>query len=310
MKNVNQTVELLLGKLDTWGDYIVLLLPNLLLALILLYITFNLSSFVRDWVSRFMNRFSYSAALSNLILTLLHIGMLLLGFFLALIVLSLDNVVVSLLAGVGIVGIALGFAFKDIAANFFAGVIIALNRPFRVGQTIMTNDYFGTIESISLRTMDIRQETGEVVKLPNKTVFENPVTNFSFYGTRRIDLEVGVSYAEGLNNVQQVVTEALQEVNSRAKTRDVEVMYDAYGDSSVNIKVRFWITYHQETDYESAKSDAIIRIKKAFDANGILITFPIRTIDFGIKGGQNLTEQLHAVKPYFRSGKSKPLNER
>ena len=303
MKDLNTTVELLWSKLEAWGEQAVLMLPNIFVALLLLIITFYVAGFVRDWLEKFINRFSHSAALNNLVLTLLYIGMLLVGFFFVLNVLNLDKVVISLLAGVGIIGLALGFAFQDIAANFISGVIIAVQKPFGVGDMIETNDYFGTIERITLRTVDIRKVTGELVKLPNKMVFENPMTNFSIYGTRRIDLEVGISYAEDLEHVQQVVIEALQDVKNRVKTRDVEVMYDAFGDSSINFKARFWVSYSRQVDYVSAKSDAIIKIKKAFDANDILIPFPIRTLDFGIKGGEKLSEELQNITASIKNGK-------
>ena len=302
MKDVNGALELLWNKLEAWGAQTVLMLPNILVALVLLILTFYVAGLIRSWIGKFINRFSHSAALNNLILTLLYIGMLLLGFFFVLSVLNLDRVVISLLAGVGIIGLALGFAFQDIAANFISGVIIAVQKPFRVGDNIETNDYFGTIERITLRTIDIRQVTGELVKLPNKMVFENPLTNFSIYGTRRIDLEVGISYAEDLERVQQVVIEALEDVKNRVKTRAVEVMYDSFGDSSINFKARFWVSYSRQVDYVGAKSDAIIRIKKAFDANDILIPFPIRTLDFGIKGGEKLTEQLQALNATVKDG--------
>lgn len=302
MKDLNNAVELLWSKLEAWGAQIVLMLPNIFVALVLLIVTFYVAGFVRDWLGKFINKFSHSAALNNLVLTLLHIGMLMIGFFFVLSVLNLDRVVISLLAGVGIIGLALGFAFQDIAANFISGVIIAVQKPFGVGDMIETNDYFGNIERITLRTIDIRQTTGELVRLPNKMVFENPLTNFSIYGTRRIDLEVGVSYAEDLEQVQQVVTEALQDVKNRVKTRDIEVMFDAFGDSSINFKARFWVSYSRQVDYVSAKSDAIIKIKKAFDANDILIPFPIRTLDFGIKGGEKLSEELQAVSASIKNG--------
>ncbi|WP_266203585.1 mechanosensitive ion channel family protein [Pontibacter kalidii] len=295
MKDINDALELLLSKLEAWGKHAVLLLPNILVALLVLVLTFFLARVIRNSLGKIIGRFSHSTALNNLALTIIYIIMLSIGFFMALNVVGLDKLVVSLLAGVGIIGLALGFAFQDIAANFIAGIIIAIRKPFRVGDFIETNDYTGTIERITLRTIDIRQVTGEMVWLPNKMVFENPVTNFSVRGTRRVDLEVGVSYGEDLERVQQVVIEALQEVKNRVKGKEIQVMYDAFGDSSINFKARFWIHYKKQLDYIAAKSDAIIKIKKAFDENEILIPFPIRTLDFAIKGGDKLSEELKAA---------------
>lgn len=301
MNDINNAVELLLSKLENWGEHLILMLPNLVVAIILLIITFIVARFIRNGLDRVIGRISHSAALNNLISTLLYIALLSIGFFFVLSVLQLDRVVVSLLAGVGIIGLALGFAFQDIAANFISGIIIAVQKPFGVGDMIETNDFFGVIERVSLRTLDIRKPSGELVKLPNKMVFENPVTNYSSSGTRRLDLEVGVSYGEDLEKVQQVVIEALQDVKNRVKTRDIEVMFDAFGDSSIEFKARFWISYSRQIDFVSAKSDAIIKIKKAFDANEIMIPFPIRTLDFGIKGGEKLNEHLEDLQAQVKN---------
>ncbi|PVY40445.1 mechanosensitive ion channel family protein [Pontibacter virosus] len=300
MNDINKALELLLGKLESWGEHLILMLPNIAVAIILMIITFVIARFIRNGLDKVIGRISHSAALNNLISTILYIALLAVGFFFVLSVLQLDKVVISLLAGVGIIGLALGFAFQDIAANFISGIIIAVQKPFGVGDMIETNDYFGVIERVSLRTLDVRQPSGELVKLPNKMVFENPVTNFSSNGTRRLDLELGVSYGEDLERVQQIVIEALQDVKNRVKTRDIEVMYDAFGDSSINFKARFWISYSRQIDFVSAKSDAIIKIKKAFDANDVMIPFPIRTLDFGIKGGEKLNEHLEQLQSQLK----------
>ncbi|NEM96404.1 mechanosensitive ion channel family protein [Pontibacter burrus] len=301
MNDIDKAFELLFNKLEQWGHHLVLMLPNLILALVLLVITFVVARIIRNGLDKVIARFSHSPALNNLISTLLHLSIVMVGFLLVLSVLKLDNIVISLLAGVGIAGLALGFAFQDIAANFISGTIIAVQKPFGVGDMIETNDYFGVIERISLRTVDIRKVTGELVKLPNKMVFENPVTNYSFHGIRRIDLDVRVSYNEDLEMVQQVVIEALQEVKNRVKTRDVEVMYDKFAESSIDFKVRFWVTYSRQFDYVSAKSDAIIRIKKAFDSCGIVIPLPMRKLDFHTKPDDKIADQLGAIKVAIRN---------
>ncbi|MDO6390771.1 mechanosensitive ion channel [Pontibacter sp. BT731] len=303
MNDINKALELLLGKLESWGEHLILMLPNIVVAIILMIITFVVARFIRNGLDKVIGRISHSAALNNLISTILYIALLAVGFFFVLSVLQLDKVVISLLAGVGIIGLALGFAFQDIAANFISGIIIAVQKPFGVGDMIETNDYFGVIERVSLRTLDIRQPSGELVKLPNKMVFENPVTNYSNGGTRRIDLDVGVSYGEDLERVQQIVIEALQDVKNRVKTRDIDVMFDAFNESSIDFKARFWVSYSQQIDFVSAKSDAIIKIKKAFDANNIMIPFPIRTLDFGIKGGEKLSEHLEQLQSQRMDGR-------
>lgn len=296
MEDINNALDLLLNKLESWGNHIVLLLPNLFVALILLILTFYTAKLIRRGLDSVISRFSHSVALNNLISTLLYLALLLIGLFFVLSVLRLDKVVISLLAGVGILGLALGFAFQDIAANFIAGVIIAVQRPIGVGDMIETNDYFGVIERISLRTVDIRKPTGELVRLPNKMVYENPVTNLSYHGTRRVDLEVRVAFSEDLERIQKLVIEALEDVKNRVKARQIEVMFDAFEESSIRFKARFWITYNRQVDYVGAKSDAIIRIKKAFDANNIIIPYPIHSLNFSEKGNRRLGDELQSMR--------------
>lgn len=292
MTELNNAFQLLWQKLDAWLKTLVLMLPNLLIAILVLVVSFFVARLLRRTSDNLLLRFTHSSALNNLVGTVVYFSVVVLGIFFSLSILKLDKTVTTLLAGAGIIGLALGFAFQDIAANFISGVIIAFRKPFVVGDVIDTNEHFGTIERINLRTVDLRRPTGELVKVPNRKVFESAVINYSHYGIRRIDLAVGISYAEDLERVQRVVREAMVDIPKMVTSKEVEVVYNEFGDSSINFLVRFWIQYKRQTDFVFAKSDAIIRIKKAFDQNNIVIPFPIRTIDFAIKGGTDLTSQL------------------
>ena len=303
MNQLSDAIRLLSSKLETWLRHLVLMLPNLIIALLVLVLTYFAARIIRRGAENLLTRFSHSIALNNLIAAIVYMGVIMMGLFFALGILNLDKTVTSLLAGVGIIGLALGFAFQDIAANFISGVIIAVRKPFGVGDVIESNSHFGTIERINLRTIDIRRPTGELVKVPNRKVFENALINFTHYGLRRIDLEVGVSYSEDLDNVVAVTLEAMQGIKGQVETKEVEVVFTEFGESSINFKVRYWIHYGRQTDYVHAKSEAIMKIKKAFDLHNIIIPFPIRTLDFGIRRGQSLSEHLGGA---VLSSSSKP----
>ena len=272
--------SLLSGKVIRWGQYLVLLLPNILIAVLILVLTYLAGRLTRRIITRVLPRVSPSVTLNNLVATLANVVVLLLGLFSVLVVLGLDKTVTSLLAGVGIIGLALGFAFQDIAANFISGIIIAIQRPFTVGDVIQTETYFGTIESINLRTLDLRQVTGELVRVPNRKVFESSVINFTVTTHRRVDVECGVTYDANLEQVREVVTACMQGFPHLLTDRPLEVMFTGFGDSAITFTLRFWIPYRKQVDYVGAKSEAIMRIKRAFDKAGITIPFPIRTLNF------------------------------
>jgi len=279
MSALTRAFHLLSDKLTRWLQQFILLLPNLLIALIILTVTYFGAGLVRRGVRRVLGRVSASGSLNNLVETTVYVGVLVIGAFFTLEVLSLDKTVTSLLAGVGIIGLALGFAFQDIAANFISGIIIAVQQPFRVGDVIQTESYFGTIESINLRTLDLRQVTGELVRVPNRKVFESSVINFTVTTRRRVDVECGVSYSADLEQVRTVVLGCMADFPNLLSDRPVEVMFTAFADSAITFMLRFWIPYQKQADYVGAKSEAIMRLKRAFDAAGITIPFPIRTLD-------------------------------
>ena len=275
----SRAFHLLSDKLTRWVQQFILLLPNLLIALVILAATYFAARLVRRGLNRFLGRVSASGSLNNLIETTAYVGVLVVGIFFTLEVLSLDKTVTSLLAGVGIIGLALGFAFQDIAANFISGIIIAVQRPFTVGDVIQTETYFGTIESINLRTLDLRQVTGELVRVPNRKVFESSVINFTVTTRRRVDVECGVGYEADLEQVREVALGCMRDFPHLLPDRPVEVMFTAFADSSITFTLRFWIPFEKQVDYVGAKSEAIIRLKRAFDAAGIVIPYPIRTLD-------------------------------
>jgi len=288
--------ELLQSKMAVWAERAVVLLPNAVLSALI----FVLSLIIGHYLSRLafgtLSRFFKNVSLVKFLAAMIRLAVLLVGVVIALNLLELDQAAVSLLAGVGVLGIILGFAFQDLASNFISGVALVFrdDRPFRVGDLVETNSHFGIIREINLRDTALQSLQGQMVFIPNKQIFQEPVINFSFLRRRRIDLTVGISYGEDLERARRITMEAVAQVRHVVKD-SIDLYYEEFGESSINFVVRFWVPFRQQTDYLAARSEAIINIKKAYDANGITIPFPIRTLDFGIKGGMTLGETLESV---------------
>jgi small conductance mechanosensitive channel len=277
---LTDSFHMMWNKLDRWGNHLIMMLPNILIALLILVITVLVARLARQLVTKFLTRFSHSIALNNLITSLVYIIALVMGLFFALGVLGLDKTVTSMLAGVGIIGLALGFAFQDLAANFISGVIIAIRKPFNVGDDIESNGHTGTIEALNLRTVDIRKFTGELVIIPNKKVFEEPLINYSHYGISRIELSIRVGFDCDLEFVRNLVQECLREVPGIVKNKEPLALYDQFEESYVKLRVWLWIDSTKSKEYREAKSNAIMLIKKAYDANGLEFPLPTRTMEF------------------------------
>lgn len=292
---INDAYGIITGKVETWITGFIEMLPNLVVALLVLIIFYVIGKYARKAVSNLLGKVSANKTISQLLETVISISIIGIGIFIALSILQLDGAVTSLLAGAGIIGLALGFAFQDIASNFISGVILSIRHPFGIGDIISTNDYYGTVTKLNLRNTMLRTVTGQIVYIPNKKVFENPLENFTATGERRIDLSCGVSYGDDLEKARKVATDAVDKLETVMSDRGIEFYFDEFGSSSINFKIRFWVAFSTNPDFWSARSEAIIAISKAFDEKDIMIPFPIRTLDFGIRGGEKLDGMLKAT---------------
>ncbi len=289
---LNDAYGIVTGKVEEWITTFIAMLPNMVVALFVLILFYVIGKFARKAVKQLLTSVTDNKTITSLLETIIGVAIIGIGVFIALSVLQLDGAVTSLLAGAGIIGLALGFAFQDIASNFISGVMLSIRHPFGIGDIIETNDFYGTVQKLNLRNTIMRTVTGQIVYLPNKKVFENPLQNFTTTGLRRVDLSCGVSYGDDLDKAKKVALEAVDKVSNVLSDKEIEFYYDEFGDSSINFKIRFWVKFATNPDFWSARSEAIIAITKAFDEHDIMIPFPIRTLDFGIRGGEKLNTML------------------
>lgn len=289
---IDNAYELVSEKLQGWLTDLIAMLPNLLAAVLIVLTFYFLSKLVSKGVDRLLVKISIHTSLRKFLNNLVQFALLVVGIFIALGVLDLDKTVTSLLAGVGVIGLALGFAFQDTAANFVAGVFLAFKSPFKIDEIVETGGTMGRVKHISLRATEIQTFQGAIVIVPNKDVFQNPISNFSSSGKRRVDLSCGISYGDNLDKVKEVSKKAMLNVKTILHDEGITFFYNSFGDSSINFTLRCWSKSVQQADFLEAQSDMIIALKNAFDENDIMIPFPIRTLDFGIKGGEQLNYSM------------------
>jgi small conductance mechanosensitive channel len=294
--DINEAYKLIMQKLTAWMHGFIRMLPNILLAAVVLVLGLYLSKRIKKLAARLIAKVSTNTTLNNLFASIVHIFFIGITLFSVLSILQLDKAVTSVLAGAGIAGLALALAFQDIAGNFISGIFISFRRPLHIGDIVKIKDYMGKVEEINLRDTTIRTFQGEMVIIPNKEVFQNPIENYSLLGKRRFDLSVGVSYGEDLAKVMEVTLNAVKGIEGLSEGDETTMFYSEFGDSSINFVIRIWINTPDQPEYLKVGSEAIMRIKKAYDENDIMIPFPIRTLDFGIKGGVRLDEVSLNIK--------------
>jgi small conductance mechanosensitive channel len=241
-----------------------------------------------------MNKTTSNSAITNLttkvslVIYTILIGLIIMSIF------NLNGAVNKFLATAGVLGLAVGLALQDPLTNLFSGVLMSVKDLYKIGDVVESNGFFGTIENITLRNTIIRTFNGQCVTIPNKDVIQNPLTNYYATGKRRLDLECGVSYGDDLNKVKKVALASVADLEKLDDGMAPKFYYTGFGDSSINFILHLWMPYTGDTNYLEVRSNAIMNLKSAFDEANIDIPFPIRTLNFGIKGGRSLHTELQA----------------
>ena len=176
------------------------------------------------------------------------------------------------LAGLGVAGIALGFAARDSVANVISGIMIFWDKPFIVGDWIRTEGNYGKVTEITLRSTRIRTNRNTYVVIPNKSVIDAVLENYSKHGELRIDVPIGIAYKEDIRQAREVLLEAVRKIPGVMAQPQPDVVVESLGDSSVNLLVRAWI---ETADEMQPKTFVVVEASKlALDAAGIQIPYP------------------------------------
>ncbi len=269
-------------KVTAWFNLTVMHLPNFILGILVVFVFSRLAKLVSRLFYRLASRAFDNETVLRVFSTLISSIIFLVGVFIALSILEWDKTVTSLLAGAGVVGLALSFAFQDLATNFISGIFIVAQKPLKLGDLIETNGYMGVVYQVGLRSITLRTLDEQHVIIPSKDVFQHPLKNYMFNSRRRVKVSVGVAYNSNLDLVQKVTLEAVKSVEEVDKNYKIYVNYVEFGGSSINLDVFFWIARSNQGYYLSVQSKVIVAIKKAYDKNDINIPFPIRTIDLSM----------------------------
>lgn len=272
-------LDILIGRINEMGAGFVRMLPQLVIALLVVVVTWGLAKAARRLLDRVLRRADMRRTLINLFETLLGVLVWTIGLLIAATIIFPGVTPANLLALLGLGSVAIGFAFKDIFENFLAGVLIMLRKKVNIGDVIECEAVEGRVEQITLRDTYLRHLSNELVLVPNAYLFKNPLKILTDEPLRRHEVEVGIAYDADLDSASEVIASAVKSIEVVEKNRPVEVFAREFGDNSINLLVRWWAG---STPVQAhASRDKVVRaIKSALDEAGVEIPFPQRTLWF------------------------------
>lgn len=253
-------------------EAIVAFLPRLGVALLVYLIARVISS----WATRLLRRRLIKQKADEELIILLEMftrwGIQGLGIVLALEQLAPGRLS-TLLAGLGIAGITIGFALQDVAKNFISGILLLLTQPFEIGDTIGVQGYTGKILAINLRSTEMREADGRFVIIPNSDIFISPIVNFTRAPTRRIQLPLGITIDTDLDLATRTAFSAAEEIAGFLRDPAPKLIFESFSDSVIQSTFYFWIDT-AKVDYSDAQAAAAHAIKNAFRDAGLIMPYP------------------------------------
>lgn len=277
---MQEAVVNLWDKLDGWLNALILKLPNIVMAIIVIVLFYFLAKGIRKIFRKYLLKKISQKSIQDIMAKAIFLTVILIGFFIALGVLELDKVLTSILAGAGVVGLAVGLALQGTLSNTFGGVVLSFLPRIRINDYIETNSTSGFVSEISLRNIILRRPDNNYVIIPNSKFVEDSFINYSLSERTRIVVKCGVGYESDLQKVEDLVVELITKNFKQKDDEYVEFFFTEFGDSSINFMVRFWIDMVKSKQEHAARHKAIKLIRSKFDQENINIPFPIRTLDF------------------------------
>ena len=269
--------------LDQFIAFFIAGTPRLLTAFVIFFLSLYLARLISNLLRRVLQRRRAPAGVVQLLGQLVLWSMIVAGTITAL---QQFFEVTAFLAGLGILGFTIGFALQDIMKNFASGVILLLQQPFHVGETIGVKGFDGTVLAIDLRATEMRAADGRVVILPNAEVLANPIINFSRANERRVEFSLNLSHTSDPQTVRKIVLEGIENVKGYVDTPEPVIVFNSITDHALELNASFWIDV-TKNDLLHAKDTVLLNVNSKFNEQGIEIPHPIQSVfSTQVKGSQ------------------------
>lgn len=261
------------------NDFIILL-PNIVLATIVFAIFFFIARTLKQLVKRLTRNRRQAHNLGLVLGRLAQGAVILVGLFIALSIVIPSLKASDLVQLLGISGVAIGFAFRDILQNFLAGILILLTEPFQIDDQIVFKNFEGTVEQIQTRATTIRTYDGRRIVVPNSELFTNSVIVNTAFDHRRLEYDIGIGYGDDIDTARRLILEAMNEIDGVLASPAADALVVDLAGSAVNIRARWWVEPPRRADVLDLQDRVLTNIKNKLLANGIDLPFPTQQILF------------------------------
>lgn len=268
-----------IASLKELGRETTSLLPLVVVAILITLLSYFLAKLTARISGRLASRRVQNTLLRQVIANVFAVLVFIIGFYIALRVSGLTRLAVTLLGGTGLVGLALGFAFRDIAENYLSSILISINHPFRVGDLIEVEGAKGFVRKVTTRGTVLNTLEGNQIQIPNSTVYKSKILNFTATPLLRLTFSVGIGFDDAISDAQELIMQTLLKHKAVVKDPVPLVLVDTLGAATVNLKGFYWID--QSTHSALKVGSSVVRqVKETLAEAGISMPDEARELVF------------------------------
>lgn len=266
------------GLLVLWRDFI-RSLPFFMFGLLILALSVGAGVLATRGARGLLQRRVQANLLRNVMARAVGVLVFLFGIYIILRVSGLTQLALTVVGGTGLIGLAVGIAFRDITENFLASIFLSMQRPFETGDLVEVTGVTGYVQQLNVRTTILMTLDGNVVQIPNASVYKSNLRNFTTNSNRREDFVVGIGYDDSISEAQEIAREVLAGHPAVLNDPEPSVLADSLGTSTVNLRVYFWLD-GREHSWLKVRSSVIRLVKLAFQQQGISMPDEAREVVF------------------------------
>jgi small-conductance mechanosensitive channel len=259
---------------------LVALIPNIVVALIVMVLFYLIGKLGHGVIRRFVRRYRHPPNVAIVLGRVMEWTVALIGILVGLVIVFPDFSASELFQILGLGGVAIGFAFRDIFENFIAGILLLLREPFRIGDQIVFQQYEGTVESVETRATTIRTYDARRVVIPNAHLFTGVVTVNTAYPARRVEYDLGIGYGDDVETARALILQALDPIEDILQEPPPEVLVVDLAPSTVQLRVRWWIAPAVRAEAIESRNNVLKVVKETLNAHGIDLPFPTQQVLF------------------------------
>ncbi|MEZ4885581.1 MAG: mechanosensitive ion channel family protein [Chitinophagales bacterium] len=270
---MNQFISDLWIQLQEYYDGFVAVFPKLIMATFAFSILFFLANRSSGLVRSNLTRRMDDPLLAQFLARVVKISLILFAVMVVLNIIGLGGIAAGFFTGASVSAIIIGFAFKDIGENFLAGIILAFNRPFRVGDIVELNNMKGKVVSLNMRNTQIKSFDGKDIYIPNANVIKNPVVNYTIDGFIRDEFTIGLDYGSDFDKAIDILRNTIVRIEGvLTESRAPSVFIKDLNTSTLDITVQYWRdTFDSQFSALDIRTNSIKQCLTALDKAGFYL---------------------------------------